>query len=225
VGGSTAQVLALLVARGRELADAATATLVLAADDELVVAAADGLHADELLGQRFGADGTISGAVLATGRALALDTLTGDQRTDQPMVAVGGLGPAMFLLLVANGRRLGTLAIAREEGQQPFGNDDLRLAESFAAQAALALDYGDAQAERRRVAVYNERERIARDMHDVVIQRLFAAGLALQAAGCRVTDAMVTQHLDDAVNQIDAAIGDLRSSIFGLHGCRGGTPP
>jgi signal transduction histidine kinase len=220
-GGGTTHVLALLVARGRELADAATSTLVLAADDELVVAAADGLHAGELLDQRFGPDGSISGAVLATGRAIALDDVTDDQRTDQPMVDAGGLGPAMFLPLVARDRRLGTLVIAREKGQQPFGNDDLRLAESFAAQAALVLDYGDAQAERRRVAVFNERERIARDMHDLVIQRLFAAGLALQAASCHVTDATVTQRLDDAVNQIDAAIGDLRSSIFGLHGRRG----
>jgi signal transduction histidine kinase len=222
-GGDTAQVLGLLVARARKLAGAATATLVLAGDDDLTVAAADGLHADRLRGQRFRGEGTLSGDVLATGRAIALEDLAAERRIDQPLIAAGGFGPAMYLPLVARKRRLGTLAVAREKGEPPFSNDDLRLAESFAAQAALALDYGDAQTERRRVAVYDERERIGHDLHDLVIQRLFATGLSLQAISGRIPDHIVTERLSDAVDQIDAAIGDLRSSIFGLHARREGT--
>jgi signal transduction histidine kinase len=221
-GGDMTQVLALLAARARELAGAATATLVLAADDDLLLVAADGLHADRLRGQRFPAEETLSGDVMASGRAIALDDLSSDERTDQPLVAIGGFGPAMYLPLVARGRRLGTLSVAREKGQSPFGDDEVHLAEAFAAQAALALDYGDAQAERRRVAVYDERERIGHDLHDLVIQRLFATGLALQAVTGRVIDRVVGQRIHDAVDEIDAAIGDLRSSIFGLHARREG---
>jgi signal transduction histidine kinase len=222
-GGDTTQVLALLVARARELAGAATGTLVLADGDQLTVAAADGLHADRLRRRQFHGEGTLSGEVLVTGRAIAFEDLATDLRTDQPLVAVGGFGPAMYLPLVARDRRLGTLSVAREKGEPPFSDDDLHLAELFAAQAALALDYGDAQTERRRVAVYDERERIGHDLHDLVIQRLFATGLALQAVSGRVTDQAVIGRLDDAVDQIDAAIGDLRSSIFGLHARREGT--
>jgi signal transduction histidine kinase len=222
-GGDTTQVLSLLVARARELAVATTATLILAADDDgLTVVAADGLHADRLRGQRFHPEGTLSGDVLATGRPIALDDLSSDERTEQPLVAIGGFGAAMYLPLMARGRRLGTLTVAREKGQPSFGDDDVELAEAFAAQAALALDYGDAQAERRRVAVYDERERIGQDLHDLVIQRLFATGLALQAVTGRATDEGVRQRLHDAVDEIDAAIGDLRSSIFGLHARRHG---
>ncbi len=128
----------------------------------------------------------------------------------------------MFLPLVARGRRLGTLAVAREKGEPPFGDEDVQLAEGFAAQAALALDYGDAQAERRRVAVYDERERIGHDLHDLVIQRLFATGLALESVSGRVTDEVVGVRVREAVDQIDDAIRDLRSSIFGLHARREG---
>jgi signal transduction histidine kinase len=221
-GGDMAQVLSLLAARARELAGAATATLVLAAEGDLTIVAADGLHAERLRGQRFHGAVTLSGEVMASGQAVALDDISGDERTDQPLVGVGGFGPAMFLPLLARDRRLGTLAVAREKGQPPFGGDELQLAEAFAAQAALALDYGDAQAERRRAAVYDERERIGHDLHDLVIQRLFATGLALQAVSARVTDPAVGHRVRDAVDEIDAAIGDLRSSIFGLHARRDG---
>jgi signal transduction histidine kinase len=222
-GGDVSQILALLAARARELADAATAALVLAASDEdLTVAAADGLHADQLRDQRYGSEGTLSEHVMITGRAVALDDLSTDDRTDHPLVAIGMFGPAMYLPLIARGRRLGALAVAREKGRSSFGGDDLQLAEAFAAQAALALDYGDAQAERRRMAVYDERERIGHDMHDLVIQRLFGTGLALEAAIGRVSDQSVRQRLHDVVDEIDAAIGDLRSSIFGLHARRDG---
>jgi signal transduction histidine kinase len=222
-GGDVTQVFTLLAARARELADATTAALVLnASDDDLTVVAADGLHADQLRGQQFSAKGTLSEQVMITGRAVALQDLSTNDRADGALVAVGGFGAAMYLPLIARGRRLGALAVAREKGRPPFDGDNLHLAEAFAAQAALALDYGDAQAERRRAAVYDERERIGHDMHDLVIQRLFATGLTLEAVSGRVGDPGARQRLHDAVDEIDAAIGDLRSSIFGLHARRDG---
>jgi len=217
------QVVPLLAARIRELAGGATGTLVLpAGNGELMVAVADGLHADRLRDQRFPRKGSLSGRVLETGQAIALSELMTEDALDQPLVAAGGFGPAMFLPLVARGRRLGTLAVARKKGAPPFGDEDVQLAEAFAAQAALALDYGDAQAERRRVAVYDERERIGHDLHDLVIQRLFATGLALESVSGRVTDQVVGVRVHEAIDQIDAAIRDLRSSIFGLHARREG---
>jgi len=210
-----------LAARIRELAGAATAALVVpVGGGELTIAVADGLHADALRGQRFQSEGSLSGTVMESGEAVLRDELRVDD--GGPMAAADHFAAAMGLPLIARGRRLGTLVVAREKGEPPFDTEDVRLAEGFAAQAALALDYGDAQAERRRVAVYDERERIGRDLHDLVIQRLFATGLALESVSGRVTDQVVGVRVREAVDQIDDAIGDLRSSIFGLHARRTG---
>jgi signal transduction histidine kinase len=222
VGGrDPRQVVALLVTRIRDLAGAATTKLVIPLGDdeqELLVEVADGLHADWLRDQRFSRVGSICGQVLQTGEAVVHVDVMQDGAPHEPLCAIGAYGPVMVLPLVARGQRLGTLSVAREKGQPSFSDDDVRLAEAFTAQAALALDYGDAQAERRRAAVYDERERIGHDLHDLVIQRLFGTGLALESVRGRVADPLVDERLNDAVDQIDAAIRELRSSIFGLHG-------
>jgi signal transduction histidine kinase len=220
--GDSAQVLELLTARLRELCDAAVSTLVLMDGADLVLVAADGLRADELRGRRFAPQGTVTREVLASGEAVTVDDVAMDERDGQPMVEIGTFGPAMFLPLVARARRIGTLAVGREKGQECFSEKDLRFAEAFAAQAALALDYDDLQRERRRSAVYEERERIGHDLHDLVIQRLFATGLSLESVSGRVTDPVAGQRMHAAVDEIDAAIRDLRSSIFGLHARRDG---
>jgi len=210
-----------LAARTRELAGAATAILVVpVGDGELTIAVADGLDAEALRGQRFQSKGSLSGTVMDSGEAVLRDELRVDD--GGPLVATDRFGAAMGLPLVARGHRLGTLIVAREKGDPPFGTEDVQLAGGFAAQAALALDYADAQAERRRVTVYDERERIGRDLHDLVIQRLFATGLALQSVSGHITDQVVGVRVREAVDQIDDAIGDLRSSIFGLHARRDG---
>jgi signal transduction histidine kinase len=221
-GGDTTQVLDLLTTRVRQLCNAAVSTLMLAGDGDVVIASADGLLADELRGRRFRALGSVTREVLASGEAVALEDLTRDRNTG-PLVNLGRFGPAMFLPLGARGRRLGTLAVARERGQEVFDDDDLQFAVAFAAQAALALDYGDAQTDRRRAAVFEERERIGDDLHDLVIQRLFATGLSLESVTARVTDPVAGKRVHDAIDEIDAAIRDLRSSIFGLHARRGET--
>jgi signal transduction histidine kinase len=220
-GTDTTQVLARVAARARNLADADVGTVAIVddGDQQLTIAAADGRHAELLRGRQFSRESTIDDDVLASGRAATTD-LSSDGRRDQPLASVDDLGPAMCFPLVAHGRRLGTLTVAREKGGSPFDNDDVHFAEGFAEQATLALDYGHAQAERRLVAVYDERDRIGFDLHDLVIQRLFAAGLKLEGLLERVVDNDVAERLDDVVDQIDAAIQDLRSSIFGLHARR-----
>jgi signal transduction histidine kinase len=221
-GGDSAHVMDLLVARARDLCGAAVATLVLEDGGDLVVAAADGLIAEEMRGRRFGPQGTVTRAVLASGEAMRVDNIALDERNAQPMADAGRFGPAMFLPLLARGRRIGTLAVGREKGQEVFSEEDLRFAESFAVQAAVALDYDALQRERQRAAVYEERERISHDLHDLVIQRLFATGLSLESVSGRVADPVAGQRVHGAVDEIDAAIRDLRSSIFGLHARRHG---
>jgi signal transduction histidine kinase len=90
------------------------------------------------------------------------------------------------------------------------------LVETFAGQAALALERVRAQDEREQLAVLGDRERIARDLHDVVIQRLFAAGMQLQGAARYAARPEVRQRIDAVVDDLDATIRDIRGAIFEL---------
>jgi signal transduction histidine kinase len=94
--------------------------------------------------------------------------------------------------------------------------DDRDLMRTFADYAALTLDRGQAMAEREEVAVISDRERIARDLHDVVIQRLFATGMLLQAAAMRAVSDAVRQRIEGSVADLDATIRDVRATIFEL---------
>lgn len=218
-----APVRSLITARARQLADAVTSTLVLVDDDALVVVAADGPQASELQGLRFDPQGSLFAAALESGNVVALDDLSHADPAAQPLTTIGGHGPVMVMPLCAREQRLGTLAVARRKGQPPFSAGELQAAEGFAAQVALALDYDHAQAERRRSAILVDRERIGHDLHDLVIQRLFATGLELHGVGARITDPDASDRIHNAVDEIDAAITDLRSSIFGLHARRRGS--
>jgi signal transduction histidine kinase len=94
--------------------------------------------------------------------------------------------------------------------------DDRDLLRSFTDYAALTLDRGQAMSEREDLAVISDRERIARDLHDVVIQRLFATGMQLQAAAIRVADDDVRRRVERSVADLDATIRDVRATIFEL---------
>jgi signal transduction histidine kinase len=94
--------------------------------------------------------------------------------------------------------------------------DDRDLLRTFTDYAALTLDRGQAMTEREALAVVSDRERIARDLHDLVIQRLFATGMQLQAAAMRVPDGEVRQRIEGSVADLDATIRDVRATIFEL---------
>ena len=98
----------------------------------------------------------------------------------------------------------------------PFTDADLDMAETFAGQAAIALELSDARADQQRLGVLVDRWRIAGDLHDHVIQRLFAAGLSLQSIASTVSDEMVEQRLTRTVNELDETIQQIRSTIFAL---------
>lgn len=92
----------------------------------------------------------------------------------------------------------------------------VELPASFARQAALALQVARAREDQQRLAVLEDRDRIGRDLHDLVIQRLFAMGLSLQGTGRLSDQSEVTERLDQAVDDVDATIKDIRRTIFAL---------
>jgi signal transduction histidine kinase len=121
-----------------------------------------------------------------------------------PFTGPGGVGGA---LLVA--------AMTPREGAWP-PEDDVEAMRGFAAQAALALDRAQAREDRAALAVFSDRDRIARDLHDLVIQRLFATGLSLQGTARLTGRSDVEQRIRSSVNDLDATIRDIRGAIFAL---------
>ncbi|MGZ6545523.1 MAG: GAF domain-containing protein [Actinomycetota bacterium] len=135
--------------------------------------------------------------------------------------------PAMRSLLgapvLARGKVFGNIYVTEKQGDDEFSVDDERALQVLATQAGVAVEnarlYEDmihAQDEVRRLEVLDERERIAKELHDGVIQSLFAVGMSLQGAAALAQDAGITMRIEGAVEDIDGAIRDLRNYIFGL---------
>ena len=140
-----------------------------------------------------------------------------------PRDDAGGAGPALVLPLRATDAVAGVLVALRRVGAQPFSADQLDMMAAFADQAALAWQLASAQRRMRELDVLTDRDRIARDLHDHVIQRLFAVGLALQGTIPRARSAEVQQRLSDCVDDLQQVIQEIRTAIFDLHGASAGT--
>ncbi|NGO73483.1 GAF domain-containing sensor histidine kinase, partial [Streptomyces boncukensis] len=178
---------------------------------EIVAAAAD--EPGTLIGTVIPPHSPVLDELLA-GRPVFVD----DSATDPRMITqvAWRFGPSMLLPLESGGRVLGTLAVPREPGAPRFSEAEKSLAARFAAQAALALVMADALHDRERLAVYEDRDRIARDLHDLVIQRLFATGMTLQSARRATCEPEVAGRIGQAVDELDATIAEIRTAIFAL---------
>jgi signal transduction histidine kinase len=212
-----ADALRLIAERGLEIAEADLVTVVRPRQDGEVlhVEVAVGRRAADLAGLDVAAAGSLAGRVFDTGEALRLSR---PQGTGLRPMTVGGLdvGPVMALPLTGSERVLGVLTMARDLGRQEFSAGDLEMASGFASQAAIAIELAAARAERRRAEMLDERERIAADLHDHVIQRLFAAGLSLQGIVVGMAPGAARDRITATVDDLDTTIRQIRTSIFHL---------
>jgi signal transduction histidine kinase len=111
----------------------------------------------------------------------------------------------------------GALVVVRAKAKPQFTPDQEPMLASFASQAAMALEFAETQRARRLLDVLADRDRIAGDLHDHVIQRLFATGMSLQGTVRRIADPDVQRRVSRAVEQLDATVREIRTSIFDLH--------
>jgi signal transduction histidine kinase len=128
------------------------------------------------------------------------------------------VGPVMVLPLTGSHEVRGALAVGRRHGRHPFDEADLDMATAFANHAALALELADPRADQQRMLLLEDRDRIARDLHDHVIQRLFSTGLTAQSTASAVTDERHRLRLPQLVSDLDDTIQQIRTTIFQLHG-------
>ncbi|MFD3641239.1 MULTISPECIES: GAF domain-containing protein [Streptomyces] len=213
-GGDADEALSVVAEQARRLADSAAGIVLLPAEEgglEIVAVSSDDPASS--LGVIIPPRSAVVAKLLA-GEAVFID----DSATDRRMITrlAERFGPSMMLPLHSGGRVLGALATPRARGARPFTETERTLATQFASQAALALMMAEAQRDRERLAVYEDRDRIARDLHDLVIQRLFATGMMLESAQRRSVVPEVRTGVGRAVDELDVTIQEIRTAIFAL---------
>ncbi|MFJ4768659.1 GAF domain-containing protein [Streptomyces uncialis] len=186
--GSATDALVTVAERARLLADAAAGAILqpTRAGGMEIVAASAPHAAGELLGATIPPGSAILDQLLG-GEPVFIEDSATDPRMATPVRS--RFGPSMMLPLQSGGQLIGTLALPRAHGGRPYNAVERTMAARFASHAALALVLADAQTRRERLAVYEDRDRIARDLHDLVVQRLFATGLMLESTHRRAEKA------------------------------------
>ncbi|MCC2309922.1 GAF domain-containing sensor histidine kinase [Cellulomonas chengniuliangii] len=210
--------LAHIAATARDVADADTAALALPGmGGELMIELADGHNADSLIGEIMPRDGR-SWSVMTEGRGLLVESLSRSRVVR--VVPMRAFGPALFAPLQTSGRGVGVLILLRRIGSPTFDPSDLVTAESFASQAALAFVLAEARHAQDVAALLDERERIARDLHDLAIQQLFATGMQLETVRRRaargVDPSELTSIVEEALDNVDGSVRQIRQIVYAL---------
>jgi len=218
-GTAPDEVLALVTRLALEMSGAELVVLALPEGDgqQLVIEHAAGEGAEDALGLVLPVSGSVSGIVLESGKPLSLDDFSGDERAAPAARARLHLGPAVVFPLGAPGNVRGILTAGRRPGSMPLAAPAVEMLVSFAAQAGVGLELAEHRRDAQRLAVFEDRDRIARDLHDLVIQRLYATGMSLESVSARLGDADSRRRVSSAVDDLDETIKQIRSAIFGLH--------
>ena len=178
-------------------------TRLLEAFRSIAIAILDGADPDATLERIASHAATLVGATHAVVTADGAEAATAE-------------GPSIAASLRSGDAAFGALVATRAPGAAPFDDEDAEVLASFADQAAIALAHAQALAEARRALVLEDRERIAKELHDGVIQSLFAVGMGLQGSALLTAEPELAARIEGAVGEIDRAIRDLRNYIFGL---------
>jgi signal transduction histidine kinase len=190
---------------------------------ELRVDVAVGTGADVLPGRRVPQEGSLSGWVFTTGEPLRVGA-----PDEAGLVSVASpeldVGPVLVVPLQGSARVHGVLSVVRLRGRAAFTADEVDMVAGFANQAVVAIELAEARAEQQRAVMLDERQRIAADLHDHVIQRLFAAGLSLQALAATLGPGPAANRALATVADLDETITQIRTSIFQLHQAPQATP-
>jgi signal transduction histidine kinase len=211
--------LGLIAERVRQLAEADVVTVVLPGrDGTLAVDVAVGAAAEQLAGVSYPSEGTLSGLAISSGRPVMIGDAQQEDTYTVHLAEVLPIGPVMAIPLVGSRGSRGALVAGRLHSRRHFNDVELDMAMTFANHAAVALELADARADQQRIALLEDRDRIARDLHDHVIQRLFASGLTVQSVASSLRDDPRSSRLGQVIDDLDETIRQIRTSIFELRG-------
>lgn len=213
----------LLTSRTLSLANADLVCIVRPADDarHLVIETARSRGDNDLAGTVFKAAGSIAASVIEGGQPRLLDEVEALEAAQTPGRR---RGPTMAIPLVSTGMVHGALVVSRTPGAGRFTAADLEMAADFAGRISVAMQLASARADQQRMALFEDRGRIARDLHDHVIQQLFAAGLELQSVAAALPPGATADRVGRSIDTLDSTIARIRTVIFAISRPLGESP-
>ncbi|MDQ1050962.1 GAF domain-containing sensor histidine kinase [Streptomyces sp. V4I2] len=226
-GSARGDVLALIAERATEITGAALAVVAVPMEntDALTVELAIGQEAEAHRGLVLPVDGSLIGEAFTHGVAVASPDVSDDERITAGPPRFRGLGPAVAVPIGSGDGVRGVVLLVREAGGTVFSEQETEPLKAFAAQAAVAMELAEHRRDAEQIAVLQDRDRIARDLHDLAIQRLFATGMTLQSAGRFIEHTEASERVLRAVDDLDETIKIIRSTIFGLREREGASGP
>ncbi|MFF8991407.1 GAF domain-containing protein [Streptomyces sp. NPDC014983] len=223
-GSERAEALDLIAERAREITGSALAAVAMPMPDTeaLGVEIAVGAQAEAHRGLVLPLDHSLMGLAFTTAAPVTSDDVSHDDRVCQEPPRFDGLGPAVAVPIgTGEGGARGVVLLARASDQPAFSDKETERLHGFAAQAAIAMELAQRRQAAQQIALLEDRDRIARDLHDLAIQRLFATGMTLQSAGRFIEHPEASERVLRAVDDLDETIKIIRSTIFGLRAREG----
>ena len=217
-GADETDVLSRIVRHARNIADADLGVIALAVEgsSDLRVVIAEGTDSDDHRGLVLPRAGSFMGAAMDARESITTTEIRKDPRVSAGPARFTHLGPAVAVPMVTDEGVRGALRLARRSGAVLFSEAESSPLLGFAGQAALALQLAERRRSAEQLTVLEDRDRIARDLHDLAIQRLFATGMTLQSTLRFVDHPEASGRLLRAVDDLDETIKIIRSTIFGL---------
>ncbi|WP_413759850.1 GAF domain-containing protein [Streptomyces sp. MMBL 11-3] len=217
-GSDRGEILGLIAERAREITTAALAVVAVPVEDtdSLTVELALGEGAQAYRGLVLPVEEGLIGRAFTRAEAVASPDIA-EERVASGEARFTGLGPAVAVPIGTGKEGVrGMVLLVREAGRTVFTEKETEPLRGFAAQAAVAMELAERRQDAEEIAVLKDRDRIARDLHDLAIQRLFATGMTLQSAGRFIVHAQASERVARAVDDLDETIKIIRSTIFGL---------
>lgn len=222
-GTEPAHVFRQIAEEARSLTDADATLIAVPEDDDAPSSEITELQVIDVVGDVRASSLEAPAAEGPIGRAFHDRTPLICRAAELPESVAVDMASALVLPLRTTESVIGVLIVLRQAGRQDFAADQLDTMAAFADQAALAWQLAASQRQKRELDVLADRDRIARDLHDHVIQRLFAVGLTLQGAIPRAKSSDVQRRITDCVDDLQEVITEIRTAIFDLHGSTAST--
>ncbi len=223
-GSERGEALGLIAERAREITGAALAVVSVPLEDtdSLRVELAIGHGAEAHRGLVLPVDDSLIGRAFSRATPVTSEDVTQDERVPAASPRLDGLGPAVAVPIGTGDGVRGVVLLVREAGRTPFSEKETEPLQGFASQAAIAMELAERRQDAEQIALLQDRDRIARDLHDLAIQRLFATGMTLQSAGRFIEHKEASERVARAVDDLDETIKIIRSTIFALRSREGG---
>ena len=217
-GAESGDALALITEKALEMtgADLVLLSLPIAGGEQVRVEHAAGEGAEQALGLVLPIGSSATGLVLRKGERLTMTDYSSDRRVSEVGRRRLNIGPLVAVPLGGPSQVRGVLSAGRRQGSMPLSQAAADMLATFAAQAAIALQLAEHRRQAEQMAVFEDRDRIAKDLHDLVIQRLYATGMSLQGATSLITSPEVAERVSRSVDALDDTIREIRSAIFAL---------